>query len=180
MTTPLQPHAGLPVGYPFEYERTVALDNGRLIHCRPVVPGDIVLLAQEVAEADSDTLYHRFFNPAIRLDQKRLRFLTELDYERRFALVAFADGDPIAIARFEPAGEQLAEVAVVVKPAWRRHGLATILLDLLEEAATERGIARLEAFYLADNQAIERVLQKRGFGPAKVEASVCRVVKDLV
>lgn len=179
MTTPLQPRAGLPAGYPFEYERTVTLDNGQVVHFRPVVPGDVVLLAKEVAEADADTLYHRFFNPAIRLSEKRLRFLTEVDYEKRFALVAFTGGEPIAIARFEPAGEETAEVAVVVKPAWRRHGLATVMLELLEEAAVERGIKRFEAFYLPDNHAIERVLHKRDFGRATVESAVARVVKDL-
>lgn len=179
MTTPLQPHAGLPAGYPFEYERSVTLEDGRLVHFRPVVPGDVVLLAKEVAEADADTLYHRFFNPAIRLDKKRLRFLTEVDYERRFALVAFVEGEPIAIARFEPSGERQAEVAVVVKPGWRSLGLGTILLELLEEAAIERGITTFEAVFLPDNHAIEQVLRKRGFGRATVEAGVARVVKDL-
>lgn len=179
MTTPLQPHAGLPDGYPFEFERSATLEDGRLVHFRPVVPGDVVLLAKEVAEADADTLYHRFFNPAIRLDRKRLRFLTEVDYERRFALVAFVEGDPIAIARFEPAGDKHAEVAVVVKPGWRGRGLATVMLEILEEAAVERGVAQFEAVYLPDNHAIERVLQKRGFGRATVDAGVACVVKDL-
>ena len=90
--------------------------------------------------------------------------LTELDYERRFAVAAFSNGEGIAIARFEPAGDGIAELAVVVKPEWRRLGLATQLFALLEAAAIERGMNRLEAFYLAENHAIERVLEKRGFG----------------
>ncbi|MDJ0953061.1 MAG: GNAT family N-acetyltransferase [Acidimicrobiia bacterium] len=179
MVTPLQPRSGLPPGYPFDFERQVTLDDGRTIYVRPVVPGDAVLLASAVAEADADTLYHRFFNPAIRLDKKRLRFLTEVDYRRRFALVAFARGEGVAIARFEPAGEDLAEIAVVVKPEWRQVGLATALFDLLEDAAIERGVSRLEALYLPSNHAIERVLEKRGFGGVTVEAGVARVTKDL-
>ena len=112
MITPLQPRTGLPPGYPFDYERQLTLRDGRVVYVRPVVPGDAVLLAKEAAIADADTLYHRFFNPAIRLDGKRLKFLTEVDYQNRFALVAFARGDGVAIARFEPAGEGLAEVAL--------------------------------------------------------------------
>ena len=179
MTTPLQPSTGLPPEYPFDYERQITLRDGRCVYIRPVVPGDAVLLAKEVAEADADTLYHRFFNPAIRLDKKRLRFLTEVDYDHRFALVGFHRGEGIAIARFEPAGDDLAEVAVVVKPMWRKLGLATAMFDLLEDAAIERGIKEFEALYLPDNHAIERVLEKRGFGGATVDAGVARVSKAL-
>ncbi|MDJ0923792.1 MAG: GNAT family N-acetyltransferase [Acidimicrobiia bacterium] len=179
MITPLQPRTGLPDGYPFDYEREILLRDGRVIHIRPIVPGDAVLLAREMEEADTDTLYHRFFNPAIKLDSKRLRHLTELDYRRRFALAAFARGSGVAIARFEPAGGHRAEVAVVVKPEWRSAGLATALFALLEEAAIERGIEEFEALYLPDNHAIERVLHKRGFGDVTIDAGVARMTKRL-
>lgn len=179
MITPLQPLSGLPDGYPYDYECPVKLHDGRVVHIRPVVPGDAPLLAHEASAADTDTLYNRFFNPAIRLDRKRLSHLTELDYETRFAIAAFFDGEGIAIARFEPAGEGLAEIAVVVKPEWRKLGLATAMFDLLETAALERGIVEFEALYLPDNHAIERVLLKRGFGGATVDAGVARVTKIL-
>jgi RimJ/RimL family protein N-acetyltransferase len=179
MITPLQPNSGLPPDYPFDYERRIELGNGRTAYIRPVVPGDSVLLEKEVAEADTDTLYHRFFNPAIRLDARRLRFLTDVDYEERFALVAFVDGEGVAIARFEPSGEGLAEIAIVVKPMWRKLGLATAMFRLLEDAAIERGIKEFEALYLPDNHAIERVLIKRGFGDVTVDSGVARVSKTL-
>lgn len=179
MLTPLQPHTGLPPGYPFDYERRLELEDGRTVHVRPVVPGDAVLLAEAIEQADNETLYHRFFNPAIRLDAARLRHLTELDYEKRFALAAFSEGHGIAIARYEPAGDGLAEVAVVVTPGWRRVGLATALFGLVESAAIERGIHQLEALFLAENHAIERVLEKRGFGDVTIEAGVARVTKDI-
>ena len=179
MITPLQPQMGLPEGYPFDYERQLTLTDGSVIYVRPVVPGDALLLEKEVSITDTDTLYNRFFNPAMRLDSKRLRHLTELDYDTRFAIAAFADGDGVAIARFETSGESLAEVAVVVKPAWRKLGLATAMFDLLEDAAVERGLAEFEALYLPGNHAIERVLEKRGFGGVSVESGVARVTKPL-
>jgi GNAT superfamily N-acetyltransferase len=137
------------------------------------------LLAEAVRQADTDTLYDRFFNPTVRLDRERLRHLTELDYVHRFAIAAFADGEGVAIARYEPAGKDLAEVAVVVTPEWRRVGLATALFALLETAAIERGIHQLEALYLAENHAIERVLEKRGFGDVEIESGVARVTKAI-
>lgn len=177
MLTPLQPRSGLPPRYPFDYERRLELEDGRVVHVRPVVPGDAALLGEAAEQADTDTLYDRFFSPAIRLDRKRLRHLTELDYVDRFAIAAFADGEGVAIARFEPAGDGLAEVAVVVTPEWRGVGLATALLTLLETAAIERGVHQLEGLYLAENHAIERVLEKRGFGDIEIEAGVARVTK---
>lgn len=177
--TPLQPRAGLPTGYPFDYERQVVLENGRSVCFRPVVPGDEPVLAREVASADADTLYQRFFSPAIRMDKKRLRFLTDVDYQRRFALVGFVDGEGVAIGRFEPAGDHVAEVAVVVKSGWRQMGIATAMLELLEEAAVERGMTKFVALYLPSNHAIERVLNKRGFEGASVSSGVTQVIKRL-
>lgn len=179
MTTPLQLTTGLPAAYPFDYERRVSLRDGSTADIRPVVPGDAILLGKEAAAADTDTLYHRFFNPALRLDSKRLRHLTEIDYTTRFAIVAFSDGEGIAIARFEPAGEGVAEIAVVVKQPWRKLGLATEMFNLLEAAALERGVREFEALYLPDNHAIERVLKKRGFGGVTVDSGVARVNKIL-
>lgn len=179
MLTPLQPRSGLPARYPYDFEQRLELADGRIVYVRPVVPGDAVLLAEAVDQADTDTLYHRFFNPAIRLDRQRLQHLTELDYVNRFAIAAFADGEGVGIARFEPAGEGLAEIAVVITPEWRRVGLATALFALLERAAIERGIHQLEALFLAENHAIERVLEKRGFGNVEIESAVARVTKRI-
>lgn len=179
MITPLQPCSGLPEGYPFDYERQISLSDGRIVNLRPVVPGDAGLLAREFDEIDADTIYQRFFNPAIKLDAERLRYLTELDYDRRFAVAAFSRGTGVAIARFEPSGEATAEIAVVVKEPWRGVGLATALFKLLEEAALERGIRRFEALYLPANHAIERVLKKRGFGAVSIDGGIARVTKDL-
>jgi GNAT superfamily N-acetyltransferase len=137
------------------------------------------VLAREAALADADTLYNRFFNPAIRLTNERLRYLTEVDYHNRFALVAFVDGEAAAIGRFEPAGEGVAEVAMVVKSEWRRMGIATVMLQMLEVAAVERGITKLEAYYLPSNHAVERVLDKRGFGKPTVESGVAQVTKNI-
>jgi GNAT superfamily N-acetyltransferase len=179
MITPLQPRSGLPEGYPFDYERQLCLSDGRTVNTRPIVPGDAALLGREFEEIDSDTIYQRFFNPAIKLDQKRLRYLTEIDYDHRFAVAAFARGSGVAIARFEPSGDGVAEVAVVVKEGWRAAGLATALFELLEEAAIERDIERFEALYLPENHGIERVLEKRGFGGATFDSGIARVTKEL-
>ncbi len=83
---------------------------------------------------------------------------------RRFALVAVntATGRGVAIARYEQMGEGVAEIAVAARPAWRRAGLATVLILLLAKAAAERGIHTFSASYLADNRPIAALVQDAG------------------
>jgi GNAT superfamily N-acetyltransferase len=91
-----------------------------------------------------------------------------VDYVRRFALAA-ADpetGQGVAIARYEPLDEGVAEVAVVVDPGWRRVGLATVLVEMLAEAALDRGIHTFSADYLAENRPVA-ALRALADGPGR-------------
>ncbi len=175
------PPRDAPAGYPFDFERTITVGDGSLARVRPIVPQDAGLLGAEIEAADEETLYLRFFTPVVRFDESRLRYLTELDYGRRFALAAFTlDGAGMAIARYEGAssvGE--AEIAVTVKPEYRRKGIATALFDLLEEAAVHHGIRRFYANYLAANEAAEALMAKCGYGDVTYDGGIATVVKDL-
>jgi GNAT superfamily N-acetyltransferase len=156
--------AGLPSGYPQEYQREVALRDGRRVLIRPVLPSDAPELADAIKTADRDTLHRRFMGGAPRVTPKLLAHLTVVDYVQRFALVAIdpASGRGVAIARYEPAGEGVAEIAVAVRPEWRRLGLATVLVELLAKAAAERGIHTFSASYLAENRPVAALVQDAG------------------
>lgn len=47
-------------------------------------------------------------------------------------------------------------------PGWRRVGLGTQLLNLLGRAAIQRGIRRFTAIYLAQNEAVSRLVAASG------------------
>lgn len=181
MTPTIRP-TELPPGYPVEYERRLVLRDGSEALVRPVVPADAPQLAWEIAHADTETLYLRFFTPALRIDDSRLRLLTELDYRYRFAVAAFApDGEGLGIARYEGDPDSpSAEVAVTVKPDWRQKGLASALFAILDEAAAAAGISRLEAIHLTENEAAAALLASCGYGNAVVESGMITVSKDLV
>ncbi len=171
----------LPDHYPHRFERSVVLRDGRTARIRPVLPTDGPALRHAIDTADSETLYHRFFNSSITIDQSQIQRLTELDYRSRFALVVLApDGTGVGIARYEPFAEGVVEVAVAVTPAWRRVGLASTLFAMLEEAASERGITRLHAFYLAENRAAERLMAASGFTVPHIEDGVAEASKSLI
>ena len=153
--------AGVPPGYPREYQRELALRDGRPVLIRPILPGDAAELADAIETADADTLHSRFLGGAPRVTQALLAHLTVVDYVNRFALVAIdvATGRGVAIARYEPTGDGVAEVAVVVRPEWRRVGLATALVLLLAQAAVERGFHTFSAAYLAENRPVAALVE---------------------
>ena len=161
----VEPRRGaLPPRYPQEYECGLILRDGRKVFIRPILPDDAPELAEAIKTADRDTLRRRFLGGPPRITPALLAHLTLIDYVRRFALVVIdpADQRGVAIARYEPEGEGIADIAVVVSPAWRRVGLATALILLLAKAAAERGIHTFSASYLADNLPIATLVQEAG------------------
>jgi acetyltransferase len=169
----------LPSGYPRRFEEQATLADGRQVFLRPVVPSDAAELAIELEHADPETLYLRFFRSNLRIDREVLAHLTVLDYDRRFALAAFAESG-VAIARYEGTpGSAVAEVAVAVKPEWRRVGLATLLLLRLKAAARASGIEQLRADFLAENEAAAALIARAGFGTPVYELGVGSVESDL-
>ncbi len=109
-----------------------------------------------ISGADPETLRRRFIGAAPSPTPELLHRLTTVDYVQRFALVArdAETGRGVAIARYEGLADGTADVAVAVDPAWRRVGLATVLVHLLAQAAVARGIHAFSAEHLADNQPV--------------------------
>ena len=156
--------AGLPPGYPREYEQEVTLRDGRRVLIRPILPSDAPELGEAIKTADADTLHRRFLGAPPRVTPTLLAHLTVVDYVRRFALVAIdtVTGRGVAVARYEPAGKGVAEIAVVVRAAWRRVGLGTVLILCLAKAAAERGIQTFSGSYLAENRPVAALVEEAG------------------
>jgi len=158
---PARQTADLPAGYPQEYQRLVTLRDGRSVLIRPVLPSDAPALAESIAAADADTIQRRFLGGRPQVTPELLDHLTTVDYTSRFALVAVepASQRGVAIARYEPAGQNgAADVAIAVIPGWRGAGLASELLHVLAQAASERGIHTFTGMHLADNSPVAALI----------------------
>jgi RimJ/RimL family protein N-acetyltransferase len=153
-----------PPGYPAEYEHELRLRDGRWVVIRPVVPDDAAELAQAIRTADPETLRLRFLTGPPTVTPALAARLTTVDYMRRFALVAAErrTGRGVAIARYGAVRDGVADVAVAVDAAWRRVGLATALIELLAQAALDRGIGEFSAYYLAENRPVAALLARAG------------------
>jgi RimJ/RimL family protein N-acetyltransferase len=111
----------------------------------------------------------------LRLPQlaKAARWATEVDYDRRYGLVATVDGygQIVGHAGFERTSDrpERAEVALEIADAMQGKGLGTALLCQLAEAANELGIQVLDAEVLPENRQMIRVLRDCGY-PVKVRS----------
>jgi RimJ/RimL family protein N-acetyltransferase len=174
--------AEVPPSYPRDYERRLRLRDGRIVAIRPLLPCDAPALAEAIMTADPDTLRRRYIGGRPHLTPALLTRLTTLDYQRRFALVA-ADagtGRGVAIARYEAVDDRVAEVAVAVDPAWRRVGLATELVELLAQAALDRGIDEFSLYYLAENRPVTALIARSGgAGKQLIHEGIAEVVLAL-
>lgn len=149
------------------FRRAVELADGRVVQVRPVRSSDAPEIAQAMVAGDPDTLRARFLGTAPRPTPALLRLLTRLDLVEHFALIAHADdGEGVAIARYgtasEAADRATAEVAVVVRPGWRRVGLGKALVEMLAKRAEQCGIATFTALFWADNEPVGHWVRSLG------------------
>ncbi len=141
------------------------------VEIRPIRADDGVRLRASHARLSPESRYRRFLAAKPTLTEADARYLVEVDGRDHVALVATAavdgvDGEIVAVARFVrlPAEPDTAELAIVVADAYQRRGLATELLRDLAAVATEREITRFRATMLADNIAIQRMLERLAVG----------------
>lgn len=154
------PLGARPVGYPVDAERVLVLRDGRRVHLRPVVPGDLDALRLAIGRADPDTVRRRFLGGGPPRSEAALRRLVEVDYFRRFALAAFGpNGEGVGIARYE--GERTwptVDVAVVVQPEWQGVGLGKLLIRGVVLRAAQQGATAVSVDFYANNVMVQRLV----------------------
>jgi RimJ/RimL family protein N-acetyltransferase len=151
-----EPGPVAPAVYPADLEREITLWDGTRLRLRPIRPDDAPRLVEHYARLSAHSAYQRFFAAMRRLPPDWARFLAEVDYRRRLALVVERGPreapELIAVARYEPTDHpDTAEVAFVVLDGWQGKGIGTALLEDLLAAAEARGVRRFRAWVLADN-----------------------------
>ncbi len=139
------------------------LDNGLAVHLRRIRPDDKPLLAAAMKRLSDETARQRFLAPKSALNGTELRYLTEVDFQDHYAVVAVLRESPdaiVGVARWirDPDVAEQAEVAVVVGDAFQGHGLGRALGIAVADAARTRGVQRFTATMLSDNVAAERLL----------------------
>lgn len=139
------------------------LTDGTRVLIRPIEPGDKPRLSAALGQLSAQSIRRRFLAAKPSLSRAELRYLTEVDGVQHLALVAVLEDDPDQIAavarcvRLEPGGD-VAEFAIVVGDPLQRQGLGTVLATELADAACRVGIRRFAATTLADNDAVQHLM----------------------
>jgi succinyl-CoA synthetase alpha subunit/GNAT superfamily N-acetyltransferase len=141
------------------------LADGGTVHIRPITPEDGPELVTFHAGLSKETIYLRFFGVHPRLSADEVERFTNVDHEKRMALVATLRGQIIGVARYDrrEAGAEEAEVAFVVADEHHGRGIGTLLLEHLAAFARTRGIKKFWADTLPQNQPMQEVFRRAGF-----------------
>jgi acetate---CoA ligase (ADP-forming) len=152
--------------YPGHREADVVLRDGSTVHVRPARPADAPAVEQLLVGLSDRSRWLRFFSGHPNL-AKAVQWATEVDYQRRYGLVATTGGDGLVVGHigFERELErpERAEAAMEIADAMQGEGLGTILLGQLAEAACEVGVEVLTAEVLPENYKMVKVFRDSGF-----------------
>jgi len=147
------------------YKRSLTLKNGKAIEFRPLLPSDEFAYRNFFYSLREETIYFRFFYKMKLFTHEVVqRQWASIDYRRNISLVGLVQKgghkEIMAIGSYANDGD-CAEVAFVVHEDYHNLGVASFLLDMLEQIARENHYKGFTATVLKENQAMLHVFKKR-------------------
>jgi GNAT superfamily N-acetyltransferase len=142
------------------YAAADVLRDGAPVWVRAIRPDDKERLTQFHGRLSPESVYLRYFEYKPVLSPRDLGYLTELDFERRVALVATLSQDSAApivgVVRYDvlpgrPGQPTRAELGIVVEDRHQNRGIGTLLLKHLLGVAHDHGVAEITALVLPQN-----------------------------
>ena len=169
--------------YPAHLERDHLLADGTRLKIRPIRPADEPLQHSFFDGLSPESRHKRFMKNAAALNEQLIHFFTHIDYQRHMAFVCEHAGRLVGEARYvaNPGGRSC-EFGLVVAEAWRRRGIARLLMEALMDAARRQGFETMEGLVLLTNRPMLRFVETLGFeaAPEPYEPAVVRVAKNLI
>jgi RimJ/RimL family protein N-acetyltransferase len=152
--------------YPLQWERHLVLGDGWKVFARPVRPDDEPLILDLLQHVSKEDLRLRFFDSIREFSHPFLVRLTQLDYARAMAFVAFdeASGDILGVVRLhsDPTGKS-GEYAILLRSDLKGHGLGWALMKMIIEYGKSEGLAQIIGQVLHENSVMLKMCRELGF-----------------
>ena len=142
------------------------LSDGTPVLTRPLRPADAALYPEFVADIAPEDSRLRFFSAVRELSEQRIHELTHLDYERAMAFIAFDEAQcrMLGVVRLHLDEDRRdGEYAVIVRSAFKGHGLGWLLMRRMIDYARAIGLKRVHGQVLAENAIMLRMCAELGF-----------------
>ena len=151
--------------YPENEEREIELKNGHKVIIRPSKASDAGGLQDIFYNMEPNDIYTRFFTHLASLTDKMAQHLCNVDYEHEMAFMAVVgerENEKVigSSCYFVDSTDNLAEVAYMIRPEWQKCGLGTALQQRMTEYAKSKGLRGFKASILAENEKMQKVIQK--------------------
>ncbi len=127
------------------------VDHTGEIELRELNASDGDVLDEVFAGMSDESRFLRYLTPMPTLHPQARRVLTAVDGCCHVAVVAYADGKAIGLARLVNLGAGRAELAVEVVDAWQGRGVGTRLGLWIRDRAAELGFTDIVAEMSAEN-----------------------------
>jgi RimJ/RimL family protein N-acetyltransferase len=163
-----------------QWQRHLVLGDDWRIFIRPIRPDDEPLIRDLLVHVSKQDLRLRFFDSIKEFSPQFIARLTQLDYARAMAFVAFdeASREILGVVRLHcNKSRQTGEYAILLRSELKGRGLGWAMMQLIIEYAKSISLGRIEGKILQENSVMLKMCRELGFG-VKVDAEdrgVCDV-----
>ena len=152
--------------YPPQWERHLVLGDGWKVFVRPIRAADEPLILDLLQHVSKEDLRLRFFDSIKEFSHPFLARLTQLDYARAMAFVAFDEtsGDILGVVRVHrgPTGDN-GEYAILLRSDLKGRGLGWALMQMIIEYGKSEGLAQITGEILRENSVMLKMCRELGF-----------------
>jgi acetyltransferase len=166
--------------YPSQWQRHLEVKDGWRIMARPIRPEDEPLIHEFLRHVTSQDLRLRFFASMKEFSHEFIARLTQLDYARAMAFVAFdeATNEMVGVVRLHSDSiYETGEYAILLRSDLKGRGLGWALMQLIIEYARSEGLKAISGDVLQENTTMLTMCRDLGFEVKAdpVERGICNV-----
>ena len=166
--------------YPSQWQRHIEVKDGWRVFVRPIRPEDEPLIHEMLRHVTMQDLRLRFFAPMKEFTHEFIARLTQLDYARAMAFVAFdeAANEMVGVVRIHSDSiYETGEYAILLRSDLKGRGLGWALMQLIIEYARSEGLKAISGDVLQENTAMLEMCRSLGFEikANPVERGICDV-----